>query len=124
MALSKDYEIPGTGVTVPGAYFVIQDVNVHKRNHDFPYPGFPDLTDEQRIANGELPVAFKAGRIATITLEVYASAEAKANGMKPVGTKGHDTSKEFRCFIEDGDLSEQVYAYLKTTDYFSDAVDA
>ena len=44
--------------------------------------------------------------------------------MKPVGTKGHDTSKEFRCFIEDGDLSEQVYAYLKTTDYFSDAVDA
>ena len=29
-------------------------------------------------------------------------------------------SKRFRCFIEDGDVTAQVYAYLKTTDYFSD----
>ena len=44
--------------------------------------------------------------------------------MKPVGKLGLDNSKEFRCFIEDGDISSQIYTYLKTTDYFSDAVDA
>ena len=124
MALSKDYEIPGTGVTVPDAYFVIREVRVEKRLHDFAFPGYPDLTDEQRIANGEPAVNFKAGRIAWITLSVYSSAEARANGMKPVGKLGLDNSKEFRCFIEDGDISSQIYTYLKTTDYFSDAVDA
>jgi len=124
MALSKDYEITGTGVTVPDAYFVIREVRVEKRLHDFAFPGYPDLTDEQRIANGEPAVNFKAGRIAWITLSVYSSAEARANGMKPVGKLGLDNSKEFRCFIEDGDISSQIYTYLKTTDYFSDAVDA
>ena len=123
MALSKDYEITGTGVTVPDAYFVIKEVRIEKRLHDFPYPGM-ELTDEERIAQGEPAVNFKAGRIAWITLSVYSSAEARENGMKPVGKLGLDNSKEFRCFIEDGDISNQIYTYLKTTDYFSDAVDA
>lgn len=123
MALSKDYEITGTGVTVPDAYFVIKEVRIEKRLHDFPFPGM-ELTDEERIANGEPAVNFKAGRIAWITLSVYSSAEARENGMKPIGELGLDNSKEFRCFIEDGDISNQVYTYLKTTDYFADAVDA
>ena len=123
MALSKDYEIAGTGVTVPNAYFVIDSLRVEKRLHDFPYPGM-ELTDEERVANGEPLVNFKAGRVAWITLSVYASKEARDTKMKPVGKVGLDNSKEFRCFLEDGDISQQVYAYLKTTDYFSDAVDA
>jgi len=123
MALSKDYEIEGTGVTVPNAYFVIKEARVEKRLADFPYPGM-DLTDEERVARGEELVNFKAGRIAWITLSVYASKEARDNGMKPVGKVGLDNSKEFRCFLEDGDISQQIYTYLKTTDYFSGAVDA
>ena len=122
MALSKDYEIEGTGFTVPNAYFVIKEARVEKRLADFPYPGM-DLTDEERVARGEELVNFKAGRIAWITLSVYASKEARDNGMKPVGELGIANSK-FRCFIEDGDVSQQIYAYLKTTDYFSGAVDA
>ena len=123
MALSKDYEIEGTGFTVPNAYFVIKEVRVEKRLQDFPYPGM-DLTDEERVARGEPLVNFKAGRVAWITLSVYASEEARTNGMKPVGKVGFDNSKEFRCFLGDGDISQQVYDYLKTTDYFSGAVDA
>jgi len=123
MALSKDYEIPGTGVTVPDAYFVLSDVRIEKRLHDFPYPGM-DLTDEERVAKGDPLVNFKAGRIAWITLDVYASEQARTDGMKTVGQLGKDNAKLFRCFIEDGDVSQQIYDYLKTTEYFSDAVDA
>lgn len=123
MALTRDYEIAGTGVTVPNAYFVIDNVRIEKRLHDFPFPGM-DLTDEERVANGEPLVNFKAGRVAWITLSVYASEEARTNGMKPVGKVGQDNSKEFRCFIEDGDISQQIYTYLRTTDYFSESVDA
>ena len=123
MALSRDYEIEGTGVTVPNAYFVIDNVKIEKRLHDFPYPGM-ELTDEERVARGEPLVNFKAGRVAWITLSVYASKEARDTKMKPVGKVGLDNSKEFRCFLEDGDISQQIYTYLKTTDYFSDAVDA
>ena len=123
MALSKDYEITGTGVTVPNAYFVIDNIHVEKRLNDIPYPGM-ELTDEERVARGEPLVNFKAGRVAYITLSVYASADARTNGMKSVGSLGKDNSKEYRCFIEDGDISQQVYTYLKTTDYFSDAADA
>ena len=60
--LSKDYEIPGTGVTVPNAYFIVDDIRVEKRMTDFPYPGM-DLTDEQRVEKGEPLVNFKAGRV-------------------------------------------------------------
>ena len=123
MALSKDYEIPGTGVTVPDAYFVLSDVRIEKRLHDFPYPGM-DLTDEERVAKGDPLINFKAGRIAWITLDVYASEQARIDGMKTVGQLGKDNCKLFRCFIEDGDVSQQIYDYLKTTEYFSDAVDA
>lgn len=123
MALSKDYEIPNTGVTVPNAYFVLGDTRVEKRHADFAYPGM-DLTDEERVAKGEPLVNFKAGRIAWIGLSVYASEAAKNEGKKPIGTIGGDNSKEFRCFVESGDLDPQIYTYLKTTDYFSDAVDA
>ena len=49
---------------------------------------------------------------------------AKNEGKKPIGTIGGDNSKEYRCFVESGDLDPQIYTYLKTTDYFSDAVDA
>ena len=127
MALSKDYEIPGTGVTVPNAYFIVDDIRVEKRMADFPYPGM-DLTDEQRVEKGEPLVNFKAGRIAWISIAVYATEDVRTSGGKAIGRLGmNDTTndtKRFRCFIEDGDVTAQVYAYLKTTDYFSDAVDA
>ena len=125
MALSKDFEIPGTGVTVPNAYFIVDEIRVEKRMADFPYPGM-DLTDEQRVEKGEPLVNFKAGRVAWISIAVYASEEARNNGSKTVGRLGMNDrtndSKRFRCFIEDGDVTAQVYTYLATTDYFSDAV--
>jgi hypothetical protein len=127
MALSKDYEIPGTGVTVPNAYFIVDDIRVEKRMTDFPYPGM-DLTDEQRVEKGEPLVNFKAGRVAWISIAVYATEDVRTSGGKTIGRLGmNDTTndtKRFRCFIEDGDVTAQVYTYLKTTDYFSDAVDA
>ena len=125
MALSKDYEIEGTGFTVPNAYFVIKEVRVEKRLQDFPYPGM-DLTDEERVARGEPLVNFKAGRVAWPTLSVYASKEARDNGMKPVGEIGLSSNllKSFRCFVEDSDISQQIYTHLKTTEYFEGVVDA
>ena len=57
MALSKDFEIPGTGVTVPNAYFIVDEIRVEKRMADFPYPGM-DLTDEQRVEKGEYDFAY------------------------------------------------------------------
>ena len=38
MALIKDYEMQGTGVTVPNAYHVITDLKVKKRIADIPLP--------------------------------------------------------------------------------------
>ena len=123
MALSKDYEIPNTGVTVPNAYFVIREVRLEKRLADYPYPG-ETYTDSERVSLGEPLVNFKAGRIAWITLSVYASQTARNNGSNPVGVVGKDNSKEYRCFIDgNSDISAQIYTYLKTETYFSDALD-
>lgn len=127
MALSKDYEIPGTGVTVPNAYFIVDEIRVEKRMTDFPYPGM-DLTDEQRVEKGEPLVNFKAGRVAWISIAVYANDTVRGTwGGRIIGRLGMNDEtndcKRFRCFIEDGDVTTQVYTYLKTTDYFSDAVD-
>ena len=88
-----------------------------------------DLTDEQRVEKGEPLVNFKAGRIAWISIAVYANDTVRGTwGGKMIGRLGMNDEtndcKRFRCFIEDGDVTAQVYAYLKTTDYFSDAVDA
>ena len=114
MALSKDYEIPGTGVTVPNAYFIVDDIRVEKRMTDFPYPGM-DLTDEQRVEKGEPLVNFKAGRVAWISIAVYANSTVRGDlDGRIIGRLGMNDStndsKRFRCFIEDGDVTAQVYA--------------
>ena len=38
MALIQSYEVPGTGLTAPEAYFVVTDIKVHKRMADFQTP--------------------------------------------------------------------------------------
>ena len=90
MALVRNFEIPGTGVTVNDAYHVIVNVTTEKRLQDLKNPA--DLSHPSGLTNGgnddrEL-IDWKAGYIGRITLEVYASKTARDEGKTPIGGIG------------------------------------
>jgi len=140
MALVRDFEIPNTGVTVNDAYHLIVNVATEKRLHDFPVP--PDSSNETGLTAGDRgdPVYWKAGYIGRITLEVYASKEARDTGKAPIGGIGMNPTdvmhpdlktvctpgKDFQVlFFIDPDSSDsiltQAYNHLKTTEYYSNS---
>jgi hypothetical protein len=141
MALIKDFEIPGTGVTVKDAYHVIVNVSTEKRLVDIPAP--PDATNPTGVTNGGDqgdPVYWKAGYVGRIVIEVYASKEARDEGKSPIGAIGVNPTdvmhpdlktvctpgKDFKVlFFIDSESSDsiltQAYNYLKTTEYYKDA---
>jgi len=143
MALIKEYEIPGTGLSAANAYFVVTDVKVHKRMHDYKTP--VDTSDPTGYTNGGVwdegtEVHWKAGYIGHIYLTIWASKEARENGQKPIGMAGVDATEveaevhigtkglDHRCvFFVDVDSADnyitQAYTYLKTLDYFEGATE-
>ena len=142
MALIRDYELPGTGLTVPNAYHVVTNVKVEKRMADFKPPvdnSRPDgLTPMDRSAGTE--VYWAAGYTAEIAVTVYKDKEARNNDAKPIGFIGKNPSDnkygvsigtdgmDHRCvfFLEvpsELDHMAQAYRHLLTTDYYSGSLE-
>ena len=137
MALVRDFEIPGTGVTVDDAYHVIVNVKTEKRLQDIPPP--PDSSREDGLTAGDRgsEVYWKAGYIGWVSILVYASQEARIDGKLAIGAFGA-TSTEAGVnglytdgtafdikFMIDPDSSDsiltQAYNHLKSTEYYSGA---
>ena len=142
MALLRDFEIPGTGFVVNGAYHLIVTVTTEKRLTDFMPPvdnsrpsGYTprDDTDESKWNY------WKAGYIGRIAIEVFDSKESRDLGKKSLGgfgtsptsgssdvdlaTPGTDFKIEFFVDPNSSDsILTQAYNHLKTTVYYKDAV--
>ncbi|MGY8865090.1 MAG: hypothetical protein ACKVJK_05605 [Methylophagaceae bacterium] len=141
MALIKDYEIQGTGVTVPNAYHVITDLKVHKRMADHALPvdnSTPTgLTNNGVRAAEDLPVYWQAGYIGRIWVTIWATAQARIDNMTPIGvaginatevdaeisigTKGLDARCEFMLNMADDAPTDlvQAYTHLKSLDFYA-----
>lgn len=140
MALVRDFEIPNTGVTVNDAYHLIVNVTTEKRLHDIPPP--PDSSTKSGLTQTDQgdSLYWKAGYVGRITLEVYASKEARDTGKTPIGGIGINPTdvmhpelktvctpgKDFKVlFFIDPDSSDsiltQAYNHLKTTEYYKNA---
>lgn len=140
MALIRDYELPGTGVSVPNAYHVVTNVRIEKRTADIPPP-----VDSSRpsgfTARDTTPgteVYWKAGYVAEIAVTIWKDKAARDNNAKPIGFIGTNPSDnqygvsigtpgmDHKCkfYIDTNsslDHMAQAYNHLKTTDYYANA---
>ncbi len=142
MALIRDFELPGTGVTVSNAYHVVTKVDVEKRTQDISAP--PDPTRPGGFTVGHQQpgneINWKAGYIGTIAITVWKDAQARDSGLQPLGFLGVNASDNkygaklttdlknhqprFFVDVESTDnYITQAYNYLKTTEYYSDATE-
>ena len=142
MALIRDFELPGTGVTVSNAYHVVTKVDLDKRTQDVSAP--PDSSQPNGFSvNHQVPgkeLFWKAGYIGTIAITIWKDAQSRDDGLQPIGYLGVSASdtkygarlsqdeKNFqpRFFvdIESADnYITQAYTYLKTTEYYSVATE-
>jgi hypothetical protein len=139
MALLRDYELPGTGVTIQNAYHVVTDIKVEKRIADVQMP--PDVNHPTGLTNGGVrtegsDVYWKAGYTAQIGVTIWKDKAARDNDAKPVGFIGTNPSDnkygvsigtsgmDHKCvfFIDQSstlDHMAQAYQHLLTTDYYS-----
>jgi hypothetical protein len=141
MALIRDYELPGTGLTVPNAYHVVTNIKVEKRMADFTPPvdnSRPSgLTPMNRSEGTE--VHWKAGYTGEIAVTVWvdkAARDANANPIGFIGTNPSDNKHgvsigtagmDHKCvfFIDQSstlDHMAQAYVHLLTTDYYSGSI--
>ena len=91
MALIQSYEVPGTGLSAPDAYFVVTDVKVQKRMQDIPLP--PDNSTPTGLTNNgvrddDMEVHWQAGYIAECFVTIWARKEAREAHNKPIGFAG------------------------------------
>jgi hypothetical protein len=143
MALIQSYEVPGTGLSAPDAYFVVTDVKVQKRMQDIALP--PDHTTPTGLTNNgvrdpDMEVYWQAGYIAECYVTIWASKEARDAGNKPIGFAGLNATEveadlhigtkglDHRCkfFIDMASADShivQAYSHLKTLDYFASATE-
>jgi hypothetical protein len=118
MALILKFEIPNTGVTIDNAYHIVSDVQVIKRPSPVPYYNNP----KEDVLKGA------AGYYCTIMVQVYASKEARENKSNPVGylSSASPDSPVNLKFVYDTKIEkgiiDQAYDYLKTTEYYKDAI--
>tara|TARA_B100002052_G_scaffold282488_1_gene292541 strand:- start:480 stop:902 length:423 start_codon:yes stop_codon:yes gene_type:complete len=140
MALIREFTIPNTGLTVPDAYHLINEIRQEKRLEDIPLPKDSSRADGVTADGGRADVDYKKGYIGHIALDVYTSKEARDEGKFPIGAvsvnptdvrfNGHITSIDpcqLRFFIDmESDLSitEQAYAHLKSGSYYLFAKDS
>ncbi len=138
MALIRDYELPGTGVTVSNAYHVVTNVKIEKRMGDIRPPvdhSRPDgLTPMDRSMGTE--VYWKAGYVGEIAVTIWKDKAARDANAKPIGFIGTNPSDnqygvsigtagmDHKCkfFIDiTSPLTEveQAYNHLLSTDYYS-----
>jgi hypothetical protein len=139
MALIKDYEIQGTGVTVPNAYHVITDIKVHKRTQEVPLP--PDNSTESGLTNdgvrdADTEVFWQEGYVCRIWVTMWATKQAREDGLTPIGIAGENATEveaelsigtpglDHKCvFMLDMDSTDsdlvQAYNHLKSLDYYA-----
>ena len=139
MALIKDYEIQGTGVTCPNAYHVITDLKIHKRTADVPLP--PDSSTESGLTNNGVrdegtDVYWKEGYVCRIWVTMWADKAAREAGNRPIGyagdnpteveadlsigTEGLDHRCEFMLDMNSADSDlVQAYNHLKSLDFYA-----
>jgi hypothetical protein len=142
MALLRDYELPGTGITVSNAYHVVTNVKIEKRMADFKPPvdlSRPDgLTPMDRSAGTE--VYWAAGYTAEIAVTVWKDKAARDTEATPIGFIGKNPSDnkfgvsigtdgmDHRCVFmlevpSELDHMGQAYRHLLTTDYYSGSLE-
>lgn len=135
MALIRDFEVPGTGLTASGAYHVISDVKTTKRLHDIKPP--VDSSSEDGLTAGDLgdEVNWKKGYIGHITIQIFASKQARDDGKGAIGGFSESpTDSDTAALLEyndgikfmidpasDQSILAQAYAHLKTLPYYADA---
>ena len=142
MALQRNYNIPNTSLIISGAYHIISDIDVQKRNVDDMGPVSGTVAGSNQI-NFELdrtsePVYWKSGYTCRVKVDVYASKEARDTAKKPIATLGVRDIKleenlatqgmdERIVFYSDTDNTDniltQAYNHLKSTDYYKNAID-
>ena len=139
MALLQDFEIPGTGLVAPNAYHIIKSVKTDKRLAEILPP--PDESTVSGLTEGDRgdEVYWRQGYVASISILVYVSKEARDNGAQAIGAFGDSPaevevnglfvdSKSFQVqFMVDTESSDslltQAYNHLKSTEYYSGATE-
>lgn len=138
MALIKDYEIQGTGVTVPNAYHVITDLKIHKRVNDIKPPR--DETTESGYTNEwweeGTELFWQKGYTCRIFVTIWKDKQSREDDIKPIGVAGLNTTEmeadirigteglDERCeFMLDMDSTDtdlvQAYNHLKSLDFYA-----
>ena len=138
MALQKNYNIPNTSLIINGAYHIVGDIDVQKRNIDDIGPVVSHNEINTNLDRTSDPVYWKSGYTCRVIVNVYASKEARDTGKKPIATLGRYDIKleenlatkgmdEKIMFYSDTNDTEniltQAYNHLKSTDYYKDAID-
>lgn len=138
MALTRDYEIPGTGVVVSNAYHVVTNVKVEKRIADFKPP--PDSSRKDKVTanfyDNKNEVDWKAGYIGDIAITIWKDKASRDSNAKPIGFVGLDSSdnnyhtlnsnnnEKYKFFIDINSPKneiEQAYDHLMTLDYYKNS---
>lgn len=140
MAFIRDYELPGTGLTVANAYHVVTSVGVEKRMADIQPP--PDSSTPSGLTAGPRgpEIYWKAGYIGRIAVTVWKDAAARENNSQPIGFIGvNPTDNQYNASIGTPGMDHickffinvsspdnhitQAYNHLRTTDYYANAVE-
>jgi hypothetical protein len=123
MALIRDFEIMGTGLTVPNAYHVITQLDVEKRMVD---RNFPQPTGRVYQGNPDLDVQWTAGYYGRIVICVWkdaASREANKN-MLGIINADYQVPAVFKLDTTSADsYLTQAYNFLKTVEYYANATE-
>jgi hypothetical protein len=142
MALQRNYNVPNTSLIISGAYHMVTDIDIQKRNMDDLGPVSGTVSGSNQI-DFELdrtsdPVYWKTGYTCKVMVDVYASKEARDTSKKPIATLGRYAIKleenlatngmdEKIMFYSDTNDTEniltQAYNHLKSTDYYKNAID-
>ena len=124
MALIRDFEIMGTGLTVPNAYHVITQLVVEKRMVD---RNFPQPTGRVYQGNPDLDVQWTAGYYGRMSICVWkdaASREANKN-MLGIINADYQVPAVFKLDTTSADsYLTQAYNFLKTVEYYANATEA
>jgi hypothetical protein len=138
MALQRNYNIPNTSLIVSGAYHIINNIDVQKRNIDDMGPVTGSNQSNSEFDRAAEPVYWKSGYTCKVVVDVYASKEARNTGKSPIAVLGRRDIKleanlatngmdEKIVFYSDTNDTEniltQAYIHLKNTDYYRDAID-
>jgi len=124
MALIRDFEIMGTGLTVPNAYHVITQLDVEKRMVD---RNFPQPTGRIYQGNPDLDVQWTAGYYGRIVICVWKDAASRETNKNMLGVINaeYQVPAVFKIDTTSADsYLTQAYKFLKTVDYYANATEA